>query len=365
MVKTILNFNQLTAPIAVDNPAGSDIRLNEAPDSLYQKLKEIRLNARAVERQIRQGIEKDTKPDWEQVRHLAEELLTTQSKDLEVAAWLVEALLRQQAFAGLRDGFRLIRELIGLYWDSLHPLPDEEGLITRIAPLTGLNGEETDGTLIVPIALVPLTQGKSEGPFALWQYQQALEQLKIVDPEKRAQRESAGVVTMEKMTVAVSETSTPFFTCLVNEITSAIDEFQKLNNLLEQKCQQDAPPSSRVLSQLNACLDCVKTIAKPVLPKVKTQEKTVALSGDGNDVAVTLNKPVLDQTTDAELTREDVLQSLLEAAAYFRQTEPHSPLSYMIERTVRWGKLSLPELMRELVKDEQAWGQVCNLTGIN
>ena len=40
-----------------------------------------------------------------------------------------------------------MRELAENFWDGLYPLPDEDGILTRVAPLAGLNGVEADGVL--------------------------------------------------------------------------------------------------------------------------------------------------------------------------------------------------------------------------
>ncbi len=51
-------------------------------------------------------------------------------------------------------------------------------------------------------------------------------------------------------------------------------------------------------------------------------------------------------------TREDAFRELLKLADFFRRTEPQAVLSYALEQVVRWGRLSLPELMQELIPDE-------------
>jgi type VI secretion system protein ImpA len=346
----LLDFVSLLAPIKVQQPAGKNLRAGGGSHlSLYHKLKDARMVARAIERQQLQGGELQIKADWEKVSELAKQILTTQSKDLEVASWLIEALLRNHGFAGLRDGFRLVRELIERYWDLLYPLPDEDGLITKIAPLAGLNGEGTEGTLITPIALIPLTEGKCGGPFALWQYQQAA-------------RTPAGAGDLGLIMQEGKAISQAFLQNLQTDLQAAIDEFSRLIIVLDEKCGAEAPPSSRILAQLNACLDCVKIITKdninlpiPVSLVTETEKNTT------EQLTVTSSETPRNNFFS---TREEVLKTLLIAADFFRRTEPHSPLPYLLDRTVRWARMSWPDLLRELIRDEQAWSHVCNLTGI-
>lgn len=375
LMSLALEFSHLSAAIQVDNPTGKDLRKEEFTQSLYHKIKDARTAARALERQQIQGADISIRPNWSNVYEFSLQALNSQTKDLEITAWLIEALLREKGFAGLRDGFQLARELIENYWNNLYPMPDEDGLITRLAPLIGLNGEEAEGTLIVPIALVPLTQGRSSGPFSLWQYQQALELLKIADPEKRNQRLAAGAVTLEMIAEAVAETPSEFFHNLLQELNECIKEFKALNVVLEQKAGQDAPPSSRILAQLNACVDCIKVIARESINthigSNFAEEKQLINSAQeiipmeilvNNATEFSINKEQVNH--DVLQMREKVLKSIAYAADFFRRTEPHSPIPYLLERAVKWSKMPLPVLLKELIKDEQALGHFCNLTGV-
>src|SRR5439155_11727993 len=163
-----LDLAKLLAPISAEKPTGADPRGNTTSESLYHKLRDARTTAREKERP---GTGEDANPlDWKPVQQLGTQALEEQAKDLEIAAYLIEALLRLKGFAGLRDGFRLVRELVEKFWEGLYPLPekdpppDEHPLAARIAPLVSLNGEEGEGTLIAPMARVPITESTSVGP---------------------------------------------------------------------------------------------------------------------------------------------------------------------------------------------------------
>jgi type VI secretion system protein ImpA len=51
-------------------------------------------------------------------------------------------------------------------------------------------------------------------------------------------------------------------------------------------------------------------------------------------------------------------------ADFFRRTEPHSPVSYALEQVVRWGGMSLPELLKELISEESVRRDLFRRTGI-
>jgi type VI secretion system protein ImpA len=356
---SLLDFSSLLAPINKKHPAGQNLRLETDQPNIYQQIKDARTAARATERQQTQGGEKSAKTHWQTVYKLAAEALTKKSKDLELATWLTESLLREHGFQGLAAGFKLLHELIKTYWEQLYPLPDEDGLISRIAPLTGLNGEEVDGTLIAPIALIPLVENSNHDSFALWQYKQAIELLKIADPEKRNQRINSGWTTLEALENIIANTDPAILQAQRTAITACLDHYQALNTLLDNHCGNEAPPSSRINKILTECLECLTSLTQQHLPAVintQTEQLNVVESPPS-----TIAPAILPSQN---MTREQVLQNLLIAAQFFRNTEPHSPIPYLLERAVRWGKMELPELLKELVSDSSAQTQLEHLTGI-
>jgi type VI secretion system protein ImpA len=55
---------------------------------------------------------------------------------------------------------------------------------------------------------------------------------------------------------------------------------------------------------------------------------------------------------------------LLRVAEFFRRTEPHTVLSYALEQVVRWGRMPLPALLRELIPDDGSRQQLFKQVGI-
>jgi type VI secretion system protein ImpA len=50
-------------------------------------------------------------------------------------------------------------------------------------------------------------------------------------------------------------------------------------------------------------------------------------------------------------TRQDALRRLAEVADYFRRTEPHSPVSYLVQRAITWGQMPLEAWLSDVIKD--------------
>jgi type VI secretion system protein ImpA len=351
----VLDFARLLLPIPGDNPAGTDIRSDASPSSPYYQLKDARNAARAAERRVPEpGKERDTAPpDWRPVLRNAQTAVAERTKNLEVTAYLIEALVRVHGFAGLRDGFRLARGLVEQFWDGLYPLPDEEGLDTRVAPLAGLNGVDAEGTLIAPIALVPIAADSGEGAYGWYHYDQALEFEKL-SPDEREKRLTDKTMTLAKVQRAIDETGkknerpVPFFVDLVDDLKQCQAEFDGLCQALRERCGDRSPPESNIRNALTNCLDAVLVLARDKLPSAAEAEM-IAVNAAGGDsptgTAVALG--TIGQ-------RDEALQMLQRVADFFRRSEPHNPVSYALEQAVRWSRLSLPELMTELISDEKS-----------
>jgi len=353
----VIDFTSLLSPIPGDDPAGVDIRADASPGALYYLIKDARSAARAAERRLPESDADAARADWRPVLKHGQKALAEKTKDLEVTAYVIEALIRLQGFAGLRDGFKLAHGLVEQYWDGLYPRPDEDGMATRVGPLTSLNGEDSEGTLIAPIAQVPLTEaGSGGGPFASYHYQSAAT-LEQVDAEAREKRIQQGAVTLAQLERAAGETPVTFFVNLVDDLKSCRAEFDGLSAALDARCDGRAPPASNIRSALAGCLDAVMALARDKLPRDEPEEAGGPPSGGtaGNGRAA---------PTDTFRQREEALQSLLKVAEFFRRTEPHNPVSYALEQAVRWSRLSLPELLVELIPDESSRGALFKQVGI-
>lgn len=360
----VIDFEKLLAPIAGENPAGMDLRTDPTPNSPYYAIKDARNRARADERRLEEDPEgSDAKPDWKPVLQLAQQTLAEKSKDLEVTAYLVEALVRAHALAGLRDGFRLLREYCDQYWDQgLYPLPDEDGVETRVYPLTGLNGADAVGTLIGPIQHVKITEGKSDLPLAYFQYKQACD-VAGLPPDQQERRIEQGAVSLEKFMAAVAESSADFYAALKEDIEQCVDEFYKLSEVLDNRCGSAAPPTSNIRNALQDVREAVERISKDKFPSAESAADAAgdAAAGNGGAASGSASTAV---PVGAVRSRDDAFRVLGQVAEYFRKNEPHSPISFAIEQIVRWGRMPLPLLLSELIPDTTARDQLFKWVGI-
>ena len=359
----IISLDQLLAPVSDNNGVGDNIREHTSQDSPYYKTKDARSAARAAERN--NMFDSDTSEadgQWRKILELAPDILKNQAKDLEIASWYTEALIRQYGFPGLRDGFKLIKGLIEQYWDDLYPLPDEDGIETRVASLTGLNGEGAEGVLITPIRNVYITEGTEPGPFHYWKYQQALEVDKIIDEEVKKTKADKLGFSLSDVKKAVAESSESFYADLFDDLSETITVYREIGALLDKHCGiNDSPPTSNIINILEDCFGTVKHIGKYKLPEPESDDEVTSETSDDSS-SMNTSEPV--SISGPVKNREDAFKKLIEISEFFRKTEPHSPVSYKLERAVKWGDMPLESLIRELIPDSSARDFYSSLTGI-
>ncbi len=364
------DIDALLQPISDDKPQGDDIREDFSPTSLYYQIKDARAAARTSERQNLMSDDPEAIyhiiPEWQTVLRLAPQILKENGKDFEITAWYLEALVREHGFPGLRDGFTLTIALIEQYWDDLYPMPDEDGLEDRIAPMTGLNGEDGDGTLIGPIKQIALTQAYNTTPYAAWHYEQAYEIETITDPDKKEARISSGAVTMRIIEQSVLETPTSFFTHLKDDIAQCADAYTKLVEVLDAKCGAEPPPSSNIRKAIKRVDEIFGFLTKNVIMSEPSEEVEAE---DREEAAGSVPQakaaPKGASIENVEIVnRDEAFRALLKVSEFFRRTEPHSPISYNLEQAVKWGRMSLPELLSELIPDDRAREDFFKLAGI-
>lgn len=360
---TEADVSAMLAPIAADKPVLGDLRENIAVDSSYQVLRNARSLARNNERSAQYEGDSSAinEADWQVVLDTVPEVLIEQSKDIELVAWYIEALTRKFGFVGLARGFALARQLIETYGEQLYPLPDEDGLISQLSALAGLNGFGGEGALIYPIKAIHITQGDAPGPLAVWQCEQVLEADRTSDAEKREAKFKQNGLTRAQLDEVLQETETEFLQQLQSDMNAAIEEYQRYQEVLDDYAKEDPLPTGQILDALQSSLKILTYIAgdrlkveAPVAADNKSEEKK---SVKNNAKTASEGGPISD--------REDALQRLREVATYFRRTEPHSPISYSIEQAIRWSGMPLTELIKELIPDDSARTKYQHLSGID
>ncbi len=313
---------------------------------IYYRIKDARNQARAAERGISPGENISLSPLWSDVSNLGLHIISSNSKDLEVLAWLAEAELRLRGFEGLRDVYQAIASLLDKHWEKFHSVGTDD-IEERLAPLSGLNGIGGEGTIIQAIRLSPLVPTKKFGQLSLWDFQLSQR------PNETKRREELNQAALEAGTAAM--------TAHLATVTGCITAFDRLVTILNERCGQMAPPSSNTHNVLQEAALALRAVAG--LEHATGEAATQALQ-DASAIEQPQNGHPKSVSTDAIGSREEAFELLLAVARYFRRTEPHSPISMSIETMVRRGRMDFSELLAELLPEQQARNAVLTAAGI-
>lgn len=372
MTGATVDIAALTCPFAGELRAGLDLRYDAGALAVYHELRDARAAARSAERRAAYGDGENSADRsaalqaWRQVADQASRVLAQYSKDLEVAAWLSEALLRLHGFAGLRDGFGVIAGLVEAVWDDLHPMPDEDGLQRRLVAIAGLNGEGGEGTLIAPIRMVPLVDCVA-GSVTLWHYERAARMERLTPAAREAALADAGF-SLETIAAGAHASSMDERLDLVGSLQEAADAVAAADAALDRAAGDHAPSLRQIRTVLDQVKDALGHLGFSEVPGFCEVpglgempgfgEASAALDGDE---AVASAGP----SRQGYASRDAAIAAIMALAVYWRHIEPHSPISYTLEEAVRRARLSLPELLAELIPDRDARRQYLVSAGIS
>lgn len=317
------DIEEFLQPISDEAPAGHDVRY----DIVYDEIRDGRdADPLAQPPKV---------PDFRAVRKAAEEVLKSQCKHLQIAAWLLEAWIAEDGFSGLVAGLDLQRRLLEDFWDTVFPEIDEGDLEYRVAPLDWVAGKYLGPTIqTVPLTLSGLTviefqQSRSVG------YEADLDG----DYEKTQARNAeieGGKLPPEEFDKAVDETPKAFYKKLMADMAAAHEAMNALEGVTDELFGTLGPS----FRPLRGSVDELQRVVKPILDKKLEADpdpievESVAdvvevgeVGGDGGGVPL---DPV---------SKDDAGRRIAAAAKYLRQADPHDPASYLMVRGFRWGEL--------------------------
>lgn len=355
----LVDLGALLAPIDATAPAGAWVRYEPVFDALRESRRED-------DASTPQGIwTRDLKrADWVGVHTLATDLLTTRTKDLQIAAWLLEAWIRLHGFAGARIGFELLAALCEQYWNDLYPLPDGDDLSARTSTIEWVNER-------LPLRLldVPVTRPTDLDARA-FTWGERTEALRREALAKRAGKGAKAApapgddwLTPAKFASSAGSTPQALLSDWEDDLAAAIVAARSLESFLDARCGNAAPSLSKILGvmteirrYLGTVLDergrvTIAPAAEPAplpAPDAGAAEAPSILEAVMQQTPSTPSIPA-PQMMDQSAARTDAYRKLAEAVDTLMRIEPHSPTPYLVKRAIAWGGMSLAELMRHFI----------------
>lgn len=238
--------------------------------------------------------------DWAGVVTHCERLLAERTKDLRVACWRTEALALTRGDPGLAEGLRLVAALCRQYWDGLHPRMDGGDAEERVGALRWLLG--------------------------------------------RVQHLAAGAPRVRE----------------ARSLAEALDALQELQRVVDGHLGLEGPSFMAARDALEGALHEARRVdGLTGHPADRAEQADPAAAMAGASPAGVQGRAEGDIRT-----REQALHRLREVAAFFRQTEPHSPVAYLAEKAAHWGALPLHLWLRQVLKDAGSLSHLEELLGV-
>lgn len=363
-------LSTLLAPISPDQPAGEDLGYS----SLFDQIREAR---RADDPTLSQGEwgQQLKTADWNKVINLCEQGLSAQSKDLQLAVWYGEALVKTRGFVGAQLALQTIDGLLEQYWESGYPEYDPDDLDERVGKLEWCNTQ-----LGMALREVPLTHPQHGGyNWQQWQESRDVENLGLKDYQAKEAAIAEGKLAGDVFDKSVNASGPTWFAQLHQELEAAQNAYQALDQRIDERFGYAAPSLAELRGALSACQEVVNRL------RLQWGEPTPAASTGSLLTAPIASKvadmphtaaPVMPQPVYAHAAstvpvmhgpiqnRADAVRQLQEVARYFRQHEPHSPVALLAERAAKWAEMSLEEWLSSVIKDDSTLGQLNELLDI-
>jgi type VI secretion system protein ImpA len=283
-----LRLDDLLRPVEGPIPAGEDLRYT----TVYAQIKE----ARRQDDDLAQGAwQRERKlADHFAVVKLASEAIASRSKDLQLAAWMTESLVKTRGFDGLRFGLELNLALVDRFWDHLYPAVEDGDLELRAAPLSWV------GARLDPIVrAVPLVNGGYD--WFAYKASRALGYESVaVSPEQKKAREKAiagGAVTPEAFDKAFAETPKSSYIKAEADLDAAL----RALSALDSDCAQRFGDASPSFGKLCAAVEEVRHTVHGLLEKKRqTEPDPQAPAGESSQPQSTAPEAVADPAPNSK-----------------------------------------------------------------
>ncbi len=268
-MKKEIDIDAVSAPIPGENPAGEDLRYTP----VYDDIKEARREDDLLDPLISEGDIK--RADWEKVINVSLDALINRTKDLQIAAWLTEALIKTEGFEGLATGLGITTSFLRDYWDNLYPEIEDGDLDFRVGPIEFMNDK-----LSFSIKQVPVTDTRSTPGYSWYKWQEAHQvgyesdtrnQYGDVDENKKQQRDeliAEGKLKLEDFDTAVERSSKEFYRSLTEILERCLEEFTTFDAVIDEKFGSNAPRTAELREAVESC----RQLALKLLEKKKEKE---------------------------------------------------------------------------------------------
>lgn len=330
---TSLDLKPLYQPISEMNVVGVNIRLSPSDSQHYYQLRDLRQQLRRAEREETEEIEKG----WQQVIKQSHTLLQ-KTKDIEIATWLVEGLVREHGLLGFYEGIKLIDYYLETFGTLLQPQP-EQGEENKEIIISLLNQfAEPNSPLLAPLNLLSLFSGFD---ISVWSYK-----------NDRKQGMNALESTHRNLAGIAEETLTQ----ISDRIHLILEELSIIENLINDQFCHESPVSFSVVTEiLQEMIYIISQCHKKLPQQVDEGMDLLSSNRENNDY---------EKSSRAVNSYTEFQHQLVQLAEYMENSQPHSLITVQLVRLARWSTMPMEDVINEMFLDKNLATHVAHNVGI-
>jgi len=370
-----VDLEKLIAPVCEEQPEGESLRY----EGTYDRIQESR---RRDNPNLAQGVwETDLKQaDWDTVIQLGVKALETRAKDLQIAAWLMEAWTHRYGFEGVKQGLEILFLLCEKFWDTAYPKIEDGDYEARVRPFEWINDK-----LMVQLKLIPLAAPKVQDHknYTYSDYEIAFKNENLGRKSEEAKEKLGSQLNYAKFFTSCDLTPPDYYRKLAADVEEARDRLRNLEGYLDDRCGKQSPSLlgfrdtlraiSRLLNEIMERRGLGTEVSAPPEPQATAEPAEEATDfvndespdlGEGQEPEAAEGEPAAPAGQGPIRTRREAYRMLEEIADFLQHLEPHSPTPFLIRRAVSWGDMTLDQLLLEIVRDENDLRFIYELLGI-
>jgi type VI secretion system protein ImpA len=216
------------------------------------------------------------------------------------------------------------------------------------------------------VKAVPIARSSRGEQYAWWHWHESrtVENLGRQNPEARDLALAEGKISGEDFDKAVAALPRAHWESVFEDLNEAWDELARLDAALDERFGRNAPS----LVGLKKSTEEVRTLVETIVKRKRDLEPDAGGSGatvDAQAAAETMRDGGGEsRTAGMPADRAAALRQLANVAAFFRRTEPHSPVAYLVQRAVQWGHMPLEEWLKEVITDGTVLAHVRETLGL-
>jgi len=351
----VLNFNQLLEPISDDSPAGENLTFSVEVDAINHARK-------FDDPSLDQGewVVALKEADWEFVYEHCVKLLDSKTKDLRLAAWLAEAAAKMRQFEGLAAGFELLAELCDRYWDTLHPVVEDDDLAQRVGNLAWLLTRS-----IQLVKEIPLTEGRGSA-YSWIDFESARARANQALRTGETVRSSEAKPDISVLETARRKSSKGFYKNLLASALHCQEMLVKLERSLDLRLGLEGPSFRALKDSMDSVVPTIERYASEAGVATSPAESVLAANKSSTEPVPMSSaiEPVVAAVYAGIANRAQALEQLRLVAEFFRRTEPHSPVAYLADKAAQWGDMPLHAWLKTVLKDAAALASIEEMLGV-